>query len=723
MKKITFNIVGMHCASCVLRNEEALKKIDGVTKANVNLATRNATVEYDETKAAEHMLHKAIEGNGYKTEAAGTHDHAHMMNAEVGATKRKATIAIVLAAPAVILAMTGYKLPADLVGHNLSLWIIAVLSAIVILVIGWEFHKGLWNEVSHFNPGMDTLISLGTLSSLAYSVFAMAAGRSDTYFETGATIAALILLGRFFEAKSRGQASEAIGKLMQLGAKTAHLLKNGDTEDVPIEAVRVGDLLLVKPGEKIPVDGVVTDGHSQVDEAMLTGESMPVTKKIDDELFGATLNQSGSLTMRATKVGEGTVLAQIVKMVSDAQTEKAPIQKLADKISSIFVPVVLVIAVLTAVGWYLKTGDLTASIIPAVAVLVIACPCALGLATPTAIMVGTGTGARRGILIKNGEALEKGKKIDIVLFDKTGTLTEGKPKVTNIVAFNNESESSVLTLAAGLEQLSEHPLAQAIVNSAKEKKLSPGKAEQFQSITGRGVKARLENVEILVGNTKMMIENGVETELAKEQVSVLENEAKTVMLVAKDKKLIGLIAVADVLKAGAAEAIKNLQSSGFIAGMITGDNTKTANAIGKSAGIEMILSEVLPGDKAAKVKELQLQGKKVAFVGDGINDAPALAQADLGIAMGTGTDIAIEAGNIVLVKGHPQKVVEALILSQATFRTIKQNMGWAFGYNIAAIPLAALGLLNPMIAAAAMAFSSVSVVGNSLRLRRTKFLR
>lgn len=706
----------MHCASCVLRNEDALKKVPGVTNASVNLATRSATVEYDENVATEHMLHKAIEGNGYKVET-GQHDHAQMMQTEVGAARRKAFTAIALAAPAVLLAMTNYQLPAMLFGYNLSLWIVAVLSAITVLGIGWQFHTGLWNEISHANPGMDTLISLGTLSALAYSAFAMATHRPDTYFETGATIAALILLGRYFEAKSRGQASEAINKLMKLGAKTAHLLRNGTTEDVPIEAVRVGDNLLVKPGEKIPVDGEVADGHSDIDETMLTGESMPVSKKIGDEVYGATINQSGSITMKATKVGEGTVLAQIVKMVSDAQTQKAPIQKLADKIASIFVPVVLVIAALTAIIWFIQTGNLTASIIPAVAVLVIACPCALGLATPTAIMVGTGTGARRGILIKNGEALEKGKKIDVILFDKTGTLTEGKPKVTNILAFNGETEDTVLALTASLEQLSEHPLAQAIVEKAKEKNLTVTKAERFQSVTGRGVKAQLNGVQFFAGNASFMLDSGVNSSAA-EQISKLEHEAKTVIALAKDKQLVGLIAMADVLKPDTIDAIKKLKAAGFTTGMITGDNAKTAHAIARSAGIDMVLAEVLPGDKAAKVKELQKQGKKVAFVGDGINDAPALAQADLGIAMGTGTDIAIEAGSIVLVKGNPQKVAEALKLSQTTFRVIKQNMGWAFGYNIAAIPLAAFGLLNPMIAAGAMAFSSVSVVLNSLRIKR-----
>ncbi len=701
--------------------------------ASVNLATRGATVEYDETKASEHLLHQAIIDNGYTVEKNTTHDHAGATQIEVSLARRKALVSALLSIPVVVLAMGGIQLPWMVAGFNLSLWIVALLSIIAVAGVGAQFHFGLWKEVRRRNPGMDTLISLGTLAALGYSAWAMATNQSDTYFESGATITTLILLGRYLEAKSRGQASEAIGKLMQLGAKTAHRLNGNVVEDVPIEAVQVSDLLLVKPGEKIPVDGVVTEGHSEVDESMLTGESMPVSKKSGDTVFGATLNSNGSLTMRATKVGEGTVLGQIVQLVTDAQTQKAPMQRLADKIASIFVPVVLAIAVLTFVGWYVATHNVAASIIPAVAVLVIACPCALGLATPTAIMVGTGTGAKKGILIKNGEALEKGKRVDVVLFDKTGTLTEGKPAVIDVVVMSNDkfpmsnqaqnsnNQNFILRLAASIEQYSEHPLALAIVKAAKEKNVELLPTKNFQSVTGKSVSGLVtfdgKEQVISVGKTNV---NNATSQSYNNEVHRFESEAKTAVYVSVNQDVIGIIAIADVLKPDAVEAIKKLKARGVSTAMITGDNAKTAQAIAALSGIDIVFAEVLPGDKAAKVKELQAQNKKVAFVGDGINDAPALAQADLGIAMGTGTDIAIEAGDIVIVQGSPTKVVEALALSQSTFRVIKQNMFWAFGYNVAAIPLAALGLLNPMIAAGAMAFSSVSVVMNSLRLRRIR---
>jgi Cu+-exporting ATPase len=547
----------------------------------------------------------------------------------------------------------------------------------------------------------------------------MATRQPDLYFETGAVIAALILLGRYFEAKSRGQASEAIEKLLQLGAKTARLVENGQEREIPVEEVKVGDVLLVKPGEKIPVDGKVVQGASSVDESMLTGESLPVGKKSNDDVFGATININGVIYIQATKVGPDTVLAQIVKMVAEAQVKKAPIQKLADKISGIFVPIVLGIAVTTAIAWYLITGDIASSLIPAVAVLVIACPCSLGLATPTAIMVGTGIGAKRGILIKNGEALEKGKKIDVVMFDKTGTLTEGKPKVTDIVSCeSNITADEILSLGASLEKLSEHPLAQAIVNAAKEKSIQLQEVQDFESFAGKGVRGKVDSKTVLVGSGRLMSDSSIPAATCQNRIVDLEKQAKTVIAVASNNRVLGLIAIADTLKADAKEAVQKLRGLGVETIMITGDNRRTAEAIAKEVGIEKIFSEVLPQDKADKVKSLQQEGLKIAFVGDGINDAPALVQADLGIAIGTGTDIAIEAGNIVLVKGSPTKVVEALGLSKLTFRTIKQNMFWAFFYNVAAIPLAALGLLNPMIAAGAMAFSSVSVVGNSLRIKR-----
>lgn len=719
MKTTTFNIVGMHCASCVARNEKSLKKINGVVNASVNFGTHSATVEFDEVLVNERMLHEAIIKNGYKViteELVG--QHKEIVKKEMAQAKRRAYLALLLAFPAVILAMFSIDLPFLMFGYNASIWVQGILSAIVIVVLGWEFHIGMIKQARMRSANMDTLVSIGILAALFYSIWAMIYGH-ELYFETGAVIAALILLGRYFEARSRGQASEAVEKLLQLGAKTARLVEGNTEREIPVEEVQVGNMLLVKPGEKIPVDGKVIQGSSSVDESMLTGESMPVGKEAGDEVFGATININGALYIQATKVGQDTVLAQIVRMVAEAQVKKAPIQKLADKISGIFVPIVLGIAILTGIGWYLATGDIVQSLIPAVAVLVIACPCSLGLATPTAIMVGTGLGAKRGILIKNGEALEKGKKIDVVVFDKTGTLTEGKPKVTDVVSYNSlVNADELLEMAASLEKFSEHPLAQAIVNAAKEKGLSIQEARNFENLVGRGVKGQLKNDTILLGNARLMREHGISIATCQKQIEALEEEAKTVVALAYGNNVAGVIAIADTLKADTKEAIQRLHSQGIATVMITGDNKKTAEAIAKQVGIEKVFAEVLPGDKAEKVRLLQEDGQKVAFVGDGINDAPALVQADLGVAIGTGTDIAIEAGNIVLVKGNPTKVVEALALSKLTFRTIKQNLFWAFFYNVVALPLAASGLLNPMIAAGAMAFSSVSVVSNSLRIKR-----
>ncbi|MDO8642971.1 MAG: heavy metal translocating P-type ATPase [Candidatus Woesearchaeota archaeon] len=720
MKTITFSIGGMHCASCSVRNERSLKKIPGVANATVNFATYSASVDFDETRVSEKTLHEAIIKNGYKvlTEASAS-QHKHEARKELATTKKKAFIALCFGAAAAIPAMFGVETPWDFLGYNVSVWVQAVLGMIVILGLGWEFHVGMVRQLRSFSANMDTLISLGTLAALGYSIWAMSVGLMDLYFETGAIITALILLGRYFEAKSRGQASEAIEKLLQLGAKTARVIRNGEEEDIPVEQVKTGDILLVKPGEKIPVDGKVTKGISSVDESMLTGESMPVNKKQDDDVFGATINVSGAFYMKATKVGSETALAQIVKMVAEAQVKKAPIQKVVDKVAGIFVPIVLAIAVLTAIGWYFVTGDITKSIIPAVAVLVIACPCSLGLATPTAIMVGTGLGAKRGILIKNGEALEKGKHIDVVMFDKTGTLTEGKPKVTDVVVCDKKmKQDNILAFGASIEQFSEHPLAKAVVNAAHEKKLKLKNVTGFQNCEGRGVKGKLGKEVLLVGSMRLMREYKINTAQWAQQLEQLEREAKTTVVVVQGKKVLGLIAIADTLKADAVEAIGKLRKAGIGTVMITGDNQRTADAIAHEVGVDKVFAEVLPNEKAEKVKMIQQKGGKVAFVGDGINDAPALVQADLGIAVGTGTDIAIEAGNIVLVKGSPLKVVEALQLSKLTFKTIQQNLFWAFFYNVAAVPLAAFGLLNPMIAAGAMALSSISVVGNSLRIKR-----
>jgi P-type Cu+ transporter len=724
MTTATFNIAGMHCASCAARNERTLKKREGVLNATVNFATHSARVEYDDSVVSVRALHDVVVENGYQVrEPELAQDHKERARRELRSAKQRAFVALLLAGPVAVLAMLDIELPWMLFGHNVSVWIQAVLSTVVILVLGWQFHIGTMRQARTLSANMDTLISLGTLAALFFSVWAMLAGEHHLYFETGAVIAALILLGRYFEARSRGQASEAIEKLIELGAKTAHLSRDGTEQDIPIDEVKVGDILLVKPGEKVPVDGKVVDGSSNIDETMLTGESMPVSKAKGDDVFGATINISGALLIQATKVGQDTALAQIVKLVTEAQVNKAPIQKLADRVSGVFVPIVLGVAIVTAVAWYVVTGDIYQSLVPAVAVLVIACPCSLGLATPTAILVGTGVGARRGILIKNGEALERGKRIDVVVFDKTGTLTEGKPKVTDVHACKAPTTpDDVLTLAASIERLSEHPLAQAVVRAARDKNLSLMDVRDFENLAGKGVRGRVGNTTVMVGSSRLLLEHGVPLTQPIARVEQHEADGKTVFMVAQDLALVGMIAVADTLKEDAKTAIERLRAQGIETVMMTGDNRRTAEAIAAQIGIDMVFAEVLPQDKAGHVRELQKRGKRVAFVGDGINDAPALVQADLGIAIGTGTDIAIEAGNIVLVKGHPLKVIEALALSRLTFRTIKQNMFWAFFYNIAAIPLAALGLLNPMVAAAAMAGSSLTVVGNSLRIKRQKLL-
>src|SRR3989344_1119720 len=646
MKKIQFTIAGMHCSSCAIKNERGLKKVPGVKDAVVNYGTSTATVEFDEKKTNHKILHNVIIKNGYKV-VTNNHEHKINLQKELKNSRYKAEFALALAVPTLILAMLDIKLPYQIYGFNLSVWLVAIFSTIIILGLGISFHIGMLRQLKMFSANMDTLISLGTLAALVYSIWAMSSGGSEFYFETGAVITALILLGRYFEIKTRGRASAAIEKLLQLGAKHARLIKDGKEIKIAIDQVKVGDILLVKPGEKIPVDGIVMKGESSINESMLTGESMPVNKKIGDKVFGATININGAITFKATGVGSNTVLAQIVKMVADAQSKKAPIQKLADRISGIFVPIVLVIAIITAGVWYFVTGDITKSVIPAVAVLVIACPCALGLATPTAIMVGTGLGASRGILIKSGEALEKGKKIDAVVFDKTGTLTEGKPKVTDVVVLDNKmNEKDILYYAASVEESSEHPLADAVVNYAKDKKVKLGKTTKFENFSGMGVSAKVGNSNLFVGTLKLMNKFKVSLNY-KNKFDDLESEAKTVVLVAKDKRCIGIIAIADVIKEDAVDAIRSLHRKGIHTVMITGDNQKTAEVIAAQLGIKKVFAQVMPEDKAKKVKLLQSKGLQVAFVGDGINDAPALAQANLGIAIGTGTDIAIETGDIV----------------------------------------------------------------------------
>ncbi len=764
---VTFNLEGMTCASCAMRIEKGLKKVPGVKDASVNFATEQATVTYDPSQTGIEQMVRSVEAVGYKaTPQVASVPHVHdssssgsvasseapVVNAQADelsqrrlaemTRKRNVLIlGIILTLPVVILSMFFLnRFP----GEN---YLLLVLTTPVWAIVGWEFHRGAIKTLRHGSANMDTLISVGSTAAYMMSVVATFLPHvvgGITFYDTTALIVTLIFLGKYLEARAKGQTNEAIKKLIGLQARTAHVLKAGREVEVPIEQVQVSDVLVVRPGEKIPVDGVVLSGLSSIDESMITGESIPVEKAEGDALIGATVNQRGLLRMRATKVGADTVLANIIRMVEQAQGSKAPIQRLADTISGIFVPIVLVIAALTFIGWAI-VGNVTASnaaaagivstsnpwivaIVAAVAVLVVACPCALGLATPTAIMVGTGKGAEQGILIRGGESLERIQAVRAVLLDKTGTITKGKPELTDVVAVGGRQEDELLRLVAEAEQGSEHPLASAIVEGAKARGLTPGASpERFTSITGRGLEASVEGHVMLVGTRRLLNERAIAYHALEEQLVALEQAGKTTMLVAIDGEVAGLVAVADTVKVGSAEAVKQLRAQELSVWMITGDNRRAAQAIAAQVGIpaENVLAEVLPEDKVNQVKRLQEQGLVVAFAGDGINDAPALVQADAGIAMGTGTDIAMEASDITLVKGNLKSVATALALSRATLRTIKQNLFWAFAYNVVLIPTAILSPLIPLLkenapifAAAAMALSSVTVVSNSLRLRR-----
>ncbi len=769
--QVTFAIEGMTCASCSMRVEKGLKKVSGVIDAQVNLATERGTVIYNPQQTGIEQMIQKVEAVGYKatsvehpvvqvistaspssaihnvpTVSVNTQqedERNQRKAAEIVRKRNLLLLGVVLSIPVVLLSMFFMnRFP----GENVLL---LALTTPIWAGVGWEFHRGAINTLRHASANMDTLVSLGSIAAYALSVvatfFPNVVG-DVTFYDTTALIVTLIFLGKYLEARAKGQTNEAIKKLMGLQARTAHVLRDGHEVELPIEQVQVGDMLIVRPGEKIPVDGVVVTGHSSVDESMITGESIPVDKGAGETLIGATVNQRGLLSMQATKVGADTVLASIVRMVEQAQGSKAPIQRLADTISSIFVPTVLVIAFLTFIAWAILTnlfgvGVHTSSImgtatsnpwitalVAAVAVLVVACPCALGLATPTAIMVGTGKGAEQGILIKGGESLERIQTVNAVLLDKTGTITKGKPELTDVIALNDNETDGMLRLTAEAEQGSEHPLASTIVEGAKARGLIVNMyPERFIAHTGRGLEATVEGHALLVGTRTLLREHSIDPSVLEEQLTILEEQGKTAMLIAIDGSMVGAVAVADTVKAGSQEAIQQLHTQGVSVWMITGDNRRTAQAIAKQVGIvpEHVLAEVLPEDKSHQVKQLQEQGLVVAFAGDGINDAPALVQADAGIAMGTGTDVAMETSDITLVKGNLKSIVTALALSRATMRTIKQNLFWAFAYNVILIPLAILSPLIPFLkeqapifAAAAMALSSVTVVSNSLRLRR-----
>ncbi|PDY91796.1 heavy metal translocating P-type ATPase [Bacillus toyonensis] len=730
--KAEFTVSGMTCAACANRVEKRLNKLDGVNKATVNFALESATVEFNPDEVSVNEMKSTITKLGYKLEVKsdeqdGSTDHRLQ---EIERQKKKFIISFILSFPLLWAMVSHFSFTSFIYLPDMLMnpWVQLALATPVQFIIGGQFYIGAYKALRNKSANMDVLVALGTSAAYFYSVYLsiQSIGSSehmtDLYFETSAVLITLIILGKLFEAKAKGRSSEAIKKLMGLQAKTATVVRDGTEMKILIEEVVAGDIVYVKPGEKIPVDGEIVEGKSAIDESMLTGESIPVDKTIGDVVIGSTINKNGFLKVKATKVGRDTALAQIIKVVEEAQGSKAPIQRVADQISGIFVPVVVVIAIITFAVWmiFVTPGDFGGALEKMIAVLVIACPCALGLATPTSIMAGSGRSAEYGILFKGGEHLEATHRLDTVILDKTGTVTNGKPVLTDIIVADGFHEEEILRLVGAAEKNSEHPLAEAIVEGIKEKKIDIPSSETFEAIPGFGIESIVEGKQLLIGTRRLMTKFNIDIEEVSKSMEELEREGKTAMLIAIDKEYAGIVAVADTVKDTSKAAIARLKKMGLDVVMITGDNTQTAQAIAGQVGIDHVIAEVLPEGKAEEVKKLQAQGKKVAMVGDGINDAPALATADIGMAIGTGTDVAMEAADITLIRGDLNSIADAIFMSKMTIRNIKQNLFWALAYNGLGIPIAALGFLAPWVAGAAMAFSSVSVVLNALRLQRVK---
>lgn len=727
---VEFTITGMTCAACSTRIEKGLNKMSGV-EATVNLATEQAKVIYSPSEVSVAEMIQKVEKLGYGAIVKDDQVQKDYRQEEIKKQKRKFAISAILSLPLLWSMVGHFKFTQFIWSPEIFMdpWFQLILATPVQFIIGRQFYIGAYKALKNKSANMDVLVALGTSAAYFYSLYqtlkwAVEPMNMDVelYFETSAILITLIILGKLFEALAKGRTSEAIKSLMGLQARTALVVRDGEEIEIPVEEVKVDELFIVKPGEKIPVDGEVIEGQSAVDESMLTGESIPVEKEAGDKVIGATINKNGVIKARAKKVGKDTTLAQIIKVVEEAQGSKAPIQRIADIISGIFVPIVVAIALITFLVWILwvEPGNFTAALESAIAVLVIACPCALGLATPTSIMAGSGRAAEAGVLFKGGEFLESTQKIDTIVLDKTGTITNGKPELTDVVIAEGFTEEYVLKLVGSAEKNSEHPLAEAITAGVQNKNISLLNTEKFNAVPGYGIEVSVDGHNVLVGTRRLMKKYQIEFDLAEEQMEKLEGEGKTAMLIAIDGAFAGMVAVADTVKETSKDAIKRLKELGLEVIMITGDNQRTAQAIGKQVGVNRVLAEVLPEGKAEEIKKLQDQGRKVAMVGDGINDAPALATADIGMAIGTGTDVAIEAADVTLMRGDLYSIPDAILMSKKTMTNIKQNLFWALAYNTLGIPVAAIGLLAPWLAGAAMAFSSVSVVLNALRLQRVK---